>query len=594
MKEPLPFFNFSLKKVLALEPDSLKRAKIQIIFTALVFTIAKAAFVIFVASRDGQYLQEFRAGVVIILFSILIKILLYRPASVTALAHVILLTGILVIWSNLLVFVHHINIITVQMIFLITLVSYYLIGGARAACYTALAIMPVLYYFVMNKGGLIATPISSQELASLGTDPVILLNFLTFVATHYLYYRAFKQNLKEKEALNVQLQKNIAEVKALAESRSVFLSTMSHELRTPLNGVIGMAHLLKDTALEEQKDTLNILEFSANNLLSVINDVLDYNKSELDKIELEPLQVNLAVLLGQIHSGLSNKANEKGLDLVLDIDDRLKKIVVLTDPTRITQIIYNLAGNAIKFTDEGTVKISLQVKSIRSDTAGILFSISDTGIGIASERQEAIFDPFTQASSDTTRKFGGTGLGLAIVKRLLKLFNSTIYLDSESGTGAIFYFSIDFPLCSEEIQTGRDPQSDTNDLKGLKLLIAEDNRINVMLLEKLLSKWEVSTVVAWNGQEAIDKLLVENFDCILMDIHMPVMDGYNAARAIRELDDPVKSNIPIIAITASVSHQLYAKITLAGMQDYIHKPFQPNQLCEKLNQVLKTRSLQGV
>jgi signal transduction histidine kinase/ActR/RegA family two-component response regulator len=591
MTEPLPFFNFSLKKVLAREPDSLKRAKIQIILTALVFTIIKALLVIFVAFQYGQYLQAFRAGVIVISFFVLIKILLYRPASVAVLSHIIILTGLLMIWSNLLFVVHHINIVTIQMIFMITLVGYYLIGGIRAACYTVLAIMPVLYCILVGNGGIAAG--SSQELVSAGADPLIVLNFVTFVITHYLYYRAFKQNLKEKEALNVQLQINIAEVKALAESRSVFLSTMSHELRTPLNGVIGMAHLLRDTAVEEQLDTLNILEFSANNLLSVINDVLDYNKSELDKIELEPLPVNLAVLMGKIHSGLGNKATEKGLELVLDIDDRLKKIMVLTDPTRITQIIYNLAGNAIKFTDEGTVKISLQVKRIESDKASVYFSISDTGIGIASERQEAIFDPFTQASSDTTRKFGGTGLGLAIVKRLLKLFNSTIYLDSQSGTGAIFYFSIDFQLCSEEIQTGRDPQSDTNDLKGLKLLIAEDNRINVMLLEKLLSKWEISTVVAWNGQEAIDKLLLENFDGILMDIHMPVMDGYNAARAIRELSDPDKANIPIIAITASVSHQLYAKITLAGMQDYIHKPFQPNQLCEKLNQVLKNRALQG-
>jgi signal transduction histidine kinase/ActR/RegA family two-component response regulator len=587
MNERLPFFNFSLKKVLAREPDSLKRAKIQIIFTALVFTIIKASFVIYVAFRHEQYLQLTRACIVVLIFVVFIKILLHRPASVPFLSNLILLMGLLVIWSNVFVFIRHINIVTIQMIFMSTLVSYYLIGGLRAACYTVLAIMPVFYCFFLSKAGISPIGGSSEELSASATDPVIILNFVTFVITHYIYYRAFKQNLREKDALNVQLQKNIAEVKALAESRSVFLSTMSHELRTPLNGVIGMAHLLKDSALEEQKDTLNILEFSANNLLSVINDVLDYNKSELDKIELERLPVNLADLMGKIHSGLSNKANEKGLDLVLYLDDRLKNTMVLTDPTRITQIIYNLAGNAIKFTDEGMVKINLQVKSFETDKISVDFSISDTGIGIASDRQEAIFDPFTQASSDTTRKFGGTGLGLAIVKRLLKLFNSTINLDSGPGQGATFSFSINFPLCGEDVQTGRDLQSNTNDLKGLKVLIAEDNRINVLLLEKLLSKWEISTVVAWNGQEAIDKLLTENFDGILMDIHMPVMDGYSATEAIRLLSDPAKANIPIIAITASVSHLLYAKITTAGMQDYIHKPFQPNQLCEKLSQFLK-------
>ncbi|OKS88215.1 ATP-binding protein [Mucilaginibacter polytrichastri] len=587
MKEQLPFFNFSLKKVLALEPNSLKRAKIQIILTALVFTIIKALVIVFVAYKYGQNLQVLRAGIVISIAVVFIKILLSRPASMPVISHIILLIGLLVIWSNLLVFVHHINIVTIQMIFLSTLVSYYLIGGLRAACYTVLVMMPVLYCFLFSKEGIAPPGIVSQELVSSGTDPIILLNFLTFIITHYLYYRAFKQNLQEKEALNMQLQKNIAEVKALAESRSVFLSTMSHELRTPLNGVIGMAHLLKDAAVEEQKDTLNILEFSANNLLSVINDVLDYNKSELDKIELELLPVNLTALMGKIHSGLSHKAAEKGLDLVLYLDDRLKNMVVLTDPTRLTQVIYNLAGNAIKFTEEGTVKISLQAKSIENDKIDIHFSVSDTGIGIAPERQDAIFDPFTQASTDTTRKFGGTGLGLAIVKRLLKLFNSTIHLDSGSEVGATFSFLINFKLCSEEMQTREILQATPVALKGLKLLIVEDNRINVLLLEKLLSKWEVATGVAWNGQEAVDKLLTENFDGILMDIHMPVMDGYNATRAIRLLSDPAKANIPIIAITASVSHQLYAKITTAGMQDYIHKPFQPDQLCEKLNQILK-------
>jgi len=587
MKEQLPLFNFSLNKVLRQEPDSLNRAKIQILLTALIFTIIKSLVVIYVGMQHGQYLQVFRAGAVIILFLGLLKILLYKPSSVPVLSHIILVMGLLVIWSNLLVFVHHINIVSIQMMFMITLASYYLIGGFRATCYTILAIMPVFYCFVLGKWNIDPLSISSQELATAGINIVIVLNFLTFITTHYLYYRAFRQNLQEKEALNIQLQENIAEVKALAESRSIFLSTMSHELRTPLNGVIGMTHLLKDTALDEQKETLNILEFSANNLLSVINDVLDYNKSELDKIELEQLPVNLTGLMGKIHSGLNNKAAEKGLRLQLEIDDRLKKLMVLTDPTRITQIIYNLAGNAIKFTDEGTVTISLRIKSIADDQLSVDFSINDTGIGIAAERQEAIFDPFTQASSDTTRKFGGTGLGLAIVKRLLKLFNSSIYLDSEPGEGATFYFSIDFPLCAEEMQTGRDINFGDNTLAGLKLLIVEDNKINVMLLEKLLARWEISTVVACNGQEAVDKLLLEDFDGILMDIHMPVMDGYNATRAIRQLSDPGKANIPIIAITASVSHQLYAKITLAGMQDYINKPFQPSQLLEKLNQVFK-------
>jgi signal transduction histidine kinase len=587
MKDKLPFFNFSLSKVLAREPDSFKRAKVQIILTVLAFSVIKAVLVIAVAFKYGQYLQLFRAAFVAVLFIILIKVILYRPPSLLLVSHIILLCGLAVIWSNLLLYIQHINIITVQLIFMTTLVSYYLVGGIWAFCYTVMAIFPVFYYFLASQGVIGHIDIPSQELASPGASLVIPLNFLTFVIVHYLYYRSFHKNLEEKLELNSQLQKNIAEVKALAESRSVFLSTMSHELRTPLNGVIGMAHLLKDTALEEQKDKLDILEFSANNLLSVINDVLDYNKSELDMIELEALPVNLSLLFGQIHSGLKYKATEKGLDLVLDLDSGLENITVITDPTKITQIIYNLTGNAIKFTDEGMVKVSVKIAAKENDKIRVNFLISDTGIGIAAERQEAIFDPFTQASSDTTRKFGGTGLGLAIVKRLLNLFGSTIHLESLLGEGSAFSFFIEFPLGGEEVHIVKDFNMETTGFKGLRLLIAEDNRINILLLEKLLSKWEIETVIAWNGQQAVEKLLTENFDGILMDIHMPVMDGYTATRTIRGLSDPVKAGIPIIAITASVSHHLYAKIKEAGMQDYIHKPFQPIEFFEKLNQVFK-------
>jgi len=457
----------------------------------------------------------------------------------------------------------------------------------RAGIYTALAMLPVIYFMVARYVGATYFTDTTEELVPAGRDLIILLNFLTFVLSHYQYYRAFRQNLDEKEALNSQLKINVTEAKALAYSRSLFLSTMSHELRTPLNGVIGMAHLLKDSATADQLDNLNILEFSANNLLSVINDVLDYNKSELDKIELEAFAVNLPALFKQINSGLEMRAAEKGLTLLLDVDATLKDKPVITDPTRITQIIYNLAGNAIKFTDDGSIKISVQVLELGAERVTISFCVSDTGIGIAGERQEAIFDPFTQASSDTTRKFGGTGLGLAIVKRLLKLFGSAIQLESSPGQGSKFTFAIEFELC-KQLQSGVvEFKTEMADMKGFRILIAEDNRINVMLLQKLLSKWDIQTVVAGNGQEAVDLMENNTFDAVLMDIHMPIMDGYTATKAIRSLSDPVKANIPIIAVTASVSHNLYIKIMEAGMQDYVNKPFQPDQLFEKLKQLYK-------
>ncbi|MEO6149743.1 MAG: histidine kinase dimerization/phospho-acceptor domain-containing protein, partial [Mucilaginibacter sp.] len=392
MKAQLPFFNFSLRKVLALEPDSFKKAKIKIILTILVFSVVKLLIALPVAIEHEQYRQIFRSTIIIVLFLVLIKLMLSRPSIVTTISHFMIVSGIVVIWTNLFLYVNHINIFTIQLIFMITLSSYYLIGGKKAAVYTMLS-MASIVVFILTRDTLWGHfKLASQELPSPGVDIIIMLNFITFLLIHYLYYRAFRENLAEKELLNEQLEINVREAKALAESRSVFLSTMSHELRTPLNGVIGMTNLIKDTALPEQKDYLNVLEFSATNLLSVVNDILDYNKIELDKIELEAVPVSLPALLQQICTGLGIKAAEKALAWKLEVDSKLKDRLVVTDPTRLTQIIYNLAGNAIKFTSEGMVGVSLNVLTETEGTIRIRFTITDTGIGIEDDRQEAIFD----------------------------------------------------------------------------------------------------------------------------------------------------------------------------------------------------------
>ncbi|RCH54883.1 hypothetical protein DJ568_10410 [Mucilaginibacter hurinus] len=587
MKAQLPFFNFSLRKVLALEPDSFKKAKIKIVLIILLFSTAKLFIALPFAIEHQQYLQITRTLAIVFIFLFLIKVVLYRPSATAAIAHAMIICGLVMIWTNLFIYVQHINIFTIQLIFMTSLVSYYLIGGSRAGWYTFMAMSPLMVFILTKESIWGHFKLVAQELPSPGMDIIILLNFLTFIFVHYVYYDAFTQNLKEKQALNDQLELNVKEAKALAESRSVFLSTMSHELRTPLNGVIGMTNLIKDTAVEEQKDYLNVLEFSATNLLSVINDILDYNKIELDKIQLETVPVSLPALLHQICTGLGIKAAEKALAWKLEVDPKLKDCLVITDPTRLTQIIYNLAGNAIKFTSDGMVGVSVKVVTATNNTVLTRFTVTDTGIGIDISRQEAIFDIFTQASSDTTRKYGGTGLGLAIVKKLLKLFNSNIHLKSEAGKGSEFSFEIDFQLSHDEINISSDFTIVKKSMKGLKLLIAEDNNINIMLLEKLLAKWDVHTEVVLNGREAVNRLASDNFDGVLMDLHMPVMDGYEATAAIRALNNPAKAQTPIIAITASVSGNIHSKIREVGMQDFLSKPFQADQLYEKLQQIYK-------
>jgi len=589
MEDKLPFFNLSLKKVLALEPNSFKRAKIKIVVVILLFSLIKALVVIPVAIQFAQYHQLLRALLVSLLFLALIKAILYKPSEIAVISHFTLISGLAVIWSNLLIYEHGVNIVSLQVAFMTTLVSFYLVGNVEAMIYTTAAISPLIFYMLTKDSSLWKTVIATEELASPGYTIIIILNFITFIISHYLYNQAFHENLKEKEILNQQLQENVKEAKSLAESRSVFLSTMSHELRTPLNGVIGMTNLLKDTALEEQKENLNILEFSATNLLAMINDILDYNKGELNKIELESLPVNLSVLLQKICYGLQIKAIEKSLKWKLEWDEILKDKTVITDPTRLTQIIFNLAGNAIKFTNQGSVTVSAKVLSWDEDTMHVQFSIRDTGIGIGADRQEAIFDPFIQGSSDTTRKYGGTGLGLAIVKRILKRFDSKIQLESEPGKGSVFSFTLRLEIYKGKPETVNEFRIEKPALNGLKLLLVDDNHINILLLEKMLSKWEIKTESASNGEEALLKFLNDNFDGVLMDIHMPLMDGFETTLAIRSLSDESKAKIPVIAITASVSHDVYEKVNDSGMNDYLPKPFQVDQLYEKLVKIYKSQ-----
>ena len=582
MAQSIPFLNFSLKRVLGVQTDNLQRARIKIVYVTLLLTLLKILILTPLIFNNLHNHQLARLGFVFVLYLFMTKYLLYKPGSIDIISHIILLTGIGGIWSSLLYYGQHLNLVTIQFVFMVTFVGHYLINNRFAIIYSVLAISPVMFYIIATDRAKWHLDLIPAELPSPGFELIVFMNFITTVLIHYLFYNAFKANVKEKEALNKQLQATVAETRALAESRSLFLSTMSHELRTPLNAVIGMTNLVKDTATPDQAENLEILEFSAVSLLTLVNDILDFNKSENDMIRLEAIPVNLAALLHKVCYGLQQKAAEKGIDLVLGVDEQLKEQWVSTDPTRITQIIYNLAGNAIKFTQYGQVNVKVLAAKSDDETVTVDFSVSDTGIGIPAERMEEIFEPFVQASASTTRHYGGTGLGLAIVKRLLQLFNSTIRLESTAGVGSVFAFTIEFARCKEIPAQVMPPAVMNGSLGGINVLIADDNSVNTLLLVKLLTRWHVNVAVAVNGQEAVDKLLDKNFDAILIDLHMPVLDGYEAAAFIRSLDNPAKANVHIIALTASVAHNIYEKVQEAGMNDYLTKPFQPATLYQKL------------
>lgn len=579
------FFNWSLKSLLSTIPDSLEQSRVKILYTFLIFSLLKVIIVIPFTYYDDK-LPQFRLSIILFLvYTFLTKLLLSHRKYATMISHCMIIMGLLLVTSVFFGLAKTINIMALQFIFMMILSGFYLLNRGFGIFYSILAISPVIVFMITN-GNLQNLSVGPDGLGSPVYEILIMLNFATIILAHYLYYQALNRNVNEKELLNEKLQIAVMEANIAAQSKSDFLSTMSHELRTPLNSVIGMAELLSDELTSpEQEENLKILNFSAASLHTLINDILDYNKLGSEKLYLEAIGVNLYSLMHDISSGLKIQAREKGLDLILDIDQEIESVPISTDPTRISQIIFNLAGNAIKFTSSGSVKIQLQIIGKDPDFINIRFSITDTGIGIDTGKVETIFEPFTQASTSTTRNYGGTGLGLAIVKRLLTLFESSVHVESQLGAGSKFWFDIKFKRNNQFLDSLASDKDQVFDLEGLKVLVVEDNPVNSLLLKKIFQKWNNMPDFAKDGYEAVDKVSKNTYDLVLMDIHMPLLDGYEATKKIRELTDPEKSQVHIIALTASVSSNLTEKIQEVGMNDHLSKPYNPRELYAKLKEI---------
>lgn len=387
----------------------------------------------------------------------------------------------------------------------------------------------------------------------------------------------FLQSLVLSHRFSYTLKKSAEKAELGLKAKTEFLSTMSHEIRTPLNVVIGMTHLLlQNKPREDQEHDLNVLLFSANNLLAIVNDILDYNKIEAGKVSFESIPMDIGSIIRNIVTGLNSNASEKHIMLKADYDNLLTH-KIMGDPTRTSQVIYNLVHNAIKFTKEGSVTLSLTTNQVTDKEATITFRIIDTGIGIAPDKQQLIFDRFTQADSSTSRSYGGTGLGLAITKRILELQGVQLQLKSEPGKGSTFFFTQTFPLSTEPVNVDILPETPRpldKQLQGIKILVVEDNPFNIMVAKSLLERGGAVIDVASNGLEALEKIKPGSFQIVLMDLNMPVMDGFEATRKLRERGE----KLPIIALTASLPAEVEKDVHSAGLNDIVVKPFNPDEL----------------
>ncbi len=407
----------------------------------------------------------------------------------------------------------------------------------------------------------------------------------------YKYLEFNSINLKHKNEIeglildcrDITQRKNVAEELLRAQkTKDQFLANISHEIRTPINGIAGMATLLSQSpSPEEQTTYLNAIKSAADNLKVIINDILDLASIESGKLKFENIGFNLKDLLASLLDTFSVQSAEKGVLLELDVKSEAN-LILIGDPVRLNQILINLISNAIKFTHNGFIRLSCTLEQKEKSKCVVRFDVTDTGIGIPKDKLSTIFESFSQADASVTRKYGGTGLGLTIVKQLVELQKGKISVKSQEDKGSSFTVLIPYSIghpddIAETSLRAKRSQTYRNSLKNLNVLLVEDNDINRLYANSILKTWDCNIELAENGYVAVEKVKNNLFDIILMDVQMPVMDGYEATKAIRS-GESARSQVPIIALTANATRKDIEKCLASGMNDCVPKPFTPEDL----------------
>ena len=394
--------------------------------------------------------------------------------------------------------------------------------------------------------------------------------------------RNLEFEIQNKTEECIQAKEN---VEMLTKAKSDLLAYMSHQIRTPMNSILAATNLLlRNQPKPEQTSNLEILKFSTENLLVIINDILDYTKIETNSIEFEKKEFNLSQLVNSMRDSFALMRGDKPLEFVVEVDERLPKKVI-GDPVRLYQILNNLILNAIKFTSSGGVHLFLKLNSSTKSRVKIDFSVVDTGIGIPSHELNSIFDDFTDTKSKNKNTDVEIGVRLSISKKLLELQGSKIFVESQPDIGTNFYFGLDFDLPIEEFSSiEKEKQEIEPSLSHVKLLLVEDYKLNQMVVEEFLNIWNISVDIADNGKIAVEMADKKEYTIILMDLQMPIIDGYEATRLIRSLPNNKYKTVPIIALTASAIQETITRVKFSGMNDYITKPFKPDVLYKKIVQ----------
>ena len=404
--------------------------------------------------------------------------------------------------------------------------------------------------------------------------PISILTTSIFTTYQLVFFSV--SNLQFFSRIHSEREKAIE----ASNAKSKFLTMMSHEIRTPLNAITGLSHILGDTnPREDQRDNIEALNYSGKILFNLLNNVLDFSKMESSGIQLNPVPADIKAAAKQMKQIHGPGCLKKGISLELEIDEVLPSVWL--DIDRFNQAINNLVSNAIKFTEKGSVSLKIRKQEEKTGSILVRVEVIDTGFGIAQEQLETIWEPFTQASMSTDRFYGGTGLGLPIVKSVLEAMGSTVKIESDVGTGSRFYFDLELRPASDGRPDHNIERKERN-LKGRRILLVEDNKINIMVCRQVLEKANLVVDVAFDGLMAVNMVRENNYDVVLMDIQMPVMDGYTSAMEIRKFN----TTLPILALSASVFLEVRDKILQSGMNGFVFKPFNPEELFNRIEEVM--------
>ncbi len=402
-------------------------------------------------------------------------------------------------------------------------------------------------------------------------------------------YRASVYDISDRKKYEQELMNSKLKAEKLAQVKAEFLATISHEIRTPLNAIVGIGDLLTKTSLDQkQKEYADILRLSSENLLGLVNNILDLSKLEAKALQLEKKAFAIRTLVNSLIHTFKLKCNEKGIQLLAEIDENIPNYIS-GDPIKLSQVLTNLLGNAIKFTCEGHVKLIVKLTASTSEKLDLNFSVIDTGTGIPEDKLQSIFEEFSQASYEVNLEYGGTGLGLTISQQLLKLHGSEIKVESVLGEGSEFSFDITYEKYTNSVnEMDADDSIQRKKLDLAKLLIVEDNPVNIFVISEYLKEWKINFDTAKNGKKAIEAAKKKNYDVILMDLHMPVINGFEASSTIRNLN--LEKQPVILALSATSREAIEAELNRAGIDDFISKPFGPEDLHKLISNYIVTAS----